>query len=793
MTKQTTPPQSGGGNDETPRHPLMWKISETLLEPQDGHDVVVVAINPRERGYIDPDSLIKATAKPAQDPMPASRRKRRPALSPAEEARQDAIRRDLQDARQREAAWAAEQRRLANAEIARYSAAQAQLNKAAALQQAIEAAELTRPARVERRVEQAAQRQREEAQRQREEADAHARRKAELARQTAEFAALRHAEEQRQAVHAAGLRKTREFKVAVKVAEERLTTAQYKIQIEEAARAVALAKELEEAEDTARRAETGLHLAKRQGAKMMEEPVPEFIAALVTEHDQLTPGELAAAQRGKIVPRPPAEQPGPPILGAVRATHPEIALPPEVVDPNADTDAEEIAQNQDEFDCEISRSGGGVVGGEAEVARRWSSVLGITGEVDHDAPQTNSASNQQRKEHAVASNDTRGSNGNGNGNGATSNGSGSPVAGGSKNPRKTGTSRKTGAVRGGNGGDGNGGDNGGDGNNPGSTSSGAPGKPPRVHADRLTHTQVRRLTFGCAIVGAILSAMLIWSALHTPPEYRPPPPEPAPLATKEQPAPPLIEIVRPVVRTIPEPVQHNPRRAIEFNPPVRINRLWALNLGYLRQNDVVGSIPFTEVLRGVPAAKVIHFWATWCAPCLREIPQFRNLSGGWGRDVRFSPVHIGPITDLPAYRRLVGLMPPAVTEPLVDTSGTVLLGWLRDHGVIVDGDGIPITLVLDCRNELRWAHIGDLEDTAVLNAQLDTIRRELTTGRCIVPPTVSNTEPLPADCGDGLCSANETCNTCPADCPCVAGSVCGLPANDTHHTCMFLADDYRRR
>jgi thiol-disulfide isomerase/thioredoxin len=285
--------------------------------------------------------------------------------------------------------------------------------------------------------------------------------------------------------------------------------------------------------------------------------------------------------------------------------------------------------------------------------------------------------------------------------------------------------------------------------------------------DRLDPAQLRRVLWGGAIAAGLLAGAMAWSLSLAPKRVRVD--EAAPLLTSATPKPVEAARVAPERPATPAAT----RRDADVVPAIRLPGLMGLKLGFLRDNEMVGTIAFGEVVRGTPSVKLVNLWATWCAPCVREMQMFRGLSGGWRRDVRFVPIHIGVVQDRAAYRRLVDEMPVAAEEPLIDTSDYAIQGLLRATGLLEPGEGIPITLLLDCRNELRWIHVGELADTVVLSQRLATLRGELNEARCVPSEPVVAVQ-APPGCGDGTCDAAlETCANCSPDCGCtIAGQEC---------------------
>ncbi|HEV3469709.1 MAG TPA: TlpA disulfide reductase family protein [Pyrinomonadaceae bacterium] len=85
-------------------------------------------------------------------------------------------------------------------------------------------------------------------------------------------------------------------------------------------------------------------------------------------------------------------------------------------------------------------------------------------------------------------------------------------------------------------------------------------------------------------------------------------------------------------------------------------------------------------LKGRPV--VLNFWATWCAPCLQEIPELKGLAAGGSAQV------VGVALDEGG---------PDAVRRFVEQHGinyTVLLGD-EETFTRFDGVGIPYTLLLD--------------------------------------------------------------------------------------------------
>lgn len=94
----------------------------------------------------------------------------------------------------------------------------------------------------------------------------------------------------------------------------------------------------------------------------------------------------------------------------------------------------------------------------------------------------------------------------------------------------------------------------------------------------------------------------------------------------------------------------------------------------------------------------INLWATWCAPCVRELPHFDRLLRERGEDVAVLALHIPPVTaDVESYLADYSYaMPFAVDE---DGSLASLLGA---------SDVLPQTIILNPDGVVTYNRAGSL-------------------------------------------------------------------------------------
>jgi len=192
---------------------------------------------------------------------------------------------------------------------------------------------------------------------------------------------------------------------------------------------------------------------------------------------------------------------------------------------------------------------------------------------------------------------------------------------------------------------------------------------------------------------------------------------------------------------------------MDISPAMRLN-LEALPPG------AAGKLPLETLRLGSPQVlpsrtiHIVNLWATWCDPCLAELPEFKSMftrHREWD-NVRFVPIQIKDHTDpLRSYHDYAGVMPPAPLRLADRTMSDALASTLAagDNGGLYRGN-LPVTLVLDCNRRVRWAKFEQLgeADFAALEPLIDQLRAELTDTR----PGAWCTQEWP---GNGRCEAIE--------------------------------------
>ncbi len=106
---------------------------------------------------------------------------------------------------------------------------------------------------------------------------------------------------------------------------------------------------------------------------------------------------------------------------------------------------------------------------------------------------------------------------------------------------------------------------------------------------------------------------------------------------------------------------------------------------------------------------VLNFWATWCAPCIVEMPELDRFhrdhaARGWRV--------LGLAIDNPAaVRAFLAARPVGYPVAVAGFDGTQ---WARRFGN--DGGALPFTLVFDAAGRPRWRKLGETNQAQLARA-----------------------------------------------------------------------------
>lgn len=103
---------------------------------------------------------------------------------------------------------------------------------------------------------------------------------------------------------------------------------------------------------------------------------------------------------------------------------------------------------------------------------------------------------------------------------------------------------------------------------------------------------------------------------------------------------------------------------------------------------------------------IINFWATWCPPCLKEIPDFIALQNEYAdKNVQFIGIAIDTPELVNDYLAFIAINYPIL---MAEVEGQSLAKQL---GNVVNA--VPFTLIVNANNEVIFRHPGELSKAKI--------------------------------------------------------------------------------
>ncbi len=104
---------------------------------------------------------------------------------------------------------------------------------------------------------------------------------------------------------------------------------------------------------------------------------------------------------------------------------------------------------------------------------------------------------------------------------------------------------------------------------------------------------------------------------------------------------------------------------------------------------------------------IINFWASWCPPCLKEIPDFMELQTEYAdKNVQFIGIALEDLEAVAAYNSEVKINYPILIAP--NSGAKISHSW----GNIVNT--IPFTVILNPKGEIIHRQMGEFSKTDIL-------------------------------------------------------------------------------
>ena len=136
--------------------------------------------------------------------------------------------------------------------------------------------------------------------------------------------------------------------------------------------------------------------------------------------------------------------------------------------------------------------------------------------------------------------------------------------------------------------------------------------------------------------------------------------------------------------------------------------------------DINDPAKVKEVFPAAAKLRVVNIWATWCVPCVAEIPELRAVAAALGPEVAFAGVSMDD------------MIPEATREKVVNFLDRHKIGYLNLYyrGNADDLSGyfhfegdIPVTIAFDRQGKELWRHQGAINRADTIAELRKLLRR----------------------------------------------------------------------
>jgi thiol-disulfide isomerase/thioredoxin len=127
-----------------------------------------------------------------------------------------------------------------------------------------------------------------------------------------------------------------------------------------------------------------------------------------------------------------------------------------------------------------------------------------------------------------------------------------------------------------------------------------------------------------------------------------------------------------------------------------------------------------EVFPPAARVRVLNIWATWCVPCVEELPDLREIDAAFGPELAVAGVSLDDMIPGAKQENVKAFL----DQRKVAFPNIYYTGNPDDLGKALAFNGeIPVTIVYDQHGRELWRHDGRLQRDETISRLRDLLRR----------------------------------------------------------------------
>lgn len=143
---------------------------------------------------------------------------------------------------------------------------------------------------------------------------------------------------------------------------------------------------------------------------------------------------------------------------------------------------------------------------------------------------------------------------------------------------------------------------------------------------------------------------------------------------------------------------------------------WVCQFNIALADDVVPEFSLSDTENKVHSVSewqskilVINFWATWCQPCLKEIPDFMALQNQYAKqNVQFIGIAIDDLSSVLRYKNSIGINYPILIASEWD-------GYELSSRMGNSSNTVPYTVVVNSDRKIIFRYSGAVKKTDLIS------------------------------------------------------------------------------